>query len=142
TAVNGGFAWYAGGLHSNTQNDPGTNGTTLMTLDNYGDLTVPGAVTANGGLYGTSTGFSFSSGVSGYCTAGANNTTGVFGSTTAGTACFRTGSTRGGYGVASLAGPTHAGVFGESSAVGGTAVVGNALATNSAGVAGVADTAG
>jgi len=40
TAATGGFAWYAGGIHSNAQNDPGSAGTTLMTLDNGGKLTV------------------------------------------------------------------------------------------------------
>jgi hypothetical protein len=38
----GGFAWYSGGVHSNTQNDPGAGGTTLMTLDSSGSLTTTG----------------------------------------------------------------------------------------------------
>jgi hypothetical protein len=51
-------------------------------------------------------------------------------------------SGKGVYGRSGVAGPTYAGVFGENSAVGGTAVIGNGLAANSAGVAGVADAAG
>lgn len=36
----GGFAWYKGGVHSDAQNDPGTNGTTLMALSSSGNLQV------------------------------------------------------------------------------------------------------
>ena len=32
----GGFAWFKGGIHSNTQNDPGSGGTLLMRLDTTG----------------------------------------------------------------------------------------------------------
>lgn len=137
TAINGGYAWYAGGVHSDNPNDPGSGGVSLMTLDSYGDLIATGAITANQGLYGTSVGGSLSSGVSGYDTGGFNNATGVYGSSTVGTGVSGSGGNKGVYGITSSAGPTHAGVFGENSAVGGTA-----LAINSAGVAGVADTAG
>ena len=141
TAINGTFAWYAGGTHSDAPNDPGTNGVSLMNLDSYGDLTLSGAVTA-GQIYGTSSGGSFGSGISGSDTGNFNNATGVNGSSTIGDGVYGSGGNKGVYGITSSAGPTHAGVFGENSAVGGTAVVGNALAINSAGIAGVADTAG
>jgi hypothetical protein len=39
TAAGGGFAWYAGGVHTNAQDNPG-GGTTVMTLDGSGDLNV------------------------------------------------------------------------------------------------------
>ncbi len=42
TDGNGGFAWYKGGTHSNTANDPGTGGTVLMTLDASGNLNATG----------------------------------------------------------------------------------------------------
>jgi hypothetical protein len=80
--------------------------------------------------------------VSGTDSSGWYNASGVYGSSSAGNGVYGTGSNKGVYGLTSVAGPTHAGVFGENSAVGGTAVVGNALAINSSGVAGVADTAG
>ena len=60
----------------------------------------------------------------------------------AGIGVSASGGDKGVYGITTNAGPTHAGVFGENSAIGGTAVVGNALNINSAGVAGVADGAG
>lgn len=61
TDPNGGFAWYAGGTHSNTRNDPGAGGTRLMTLDidppsREGNLTVTGAIKS------TSGGFAFPDG--------------------------------------------------------------------------------
>lgn len=39
TAAGGGFAWFAGGVHNNGQDNPG-GGTTVMTLDGSGDLNV------------------------------------------------------------------------------------------------------
>jgi hypothetical protein len=55
------FSWHRGGVHSNTENDPGTGGTVAMTLDGGSNLTVTGAVnaatfnatsTTNGGFQG------------------------------------------------------------------------------------------
>lgn len=44
TAANGGFAWFKGGTHNDGANNPG-GGTTLMTLDNSGNLrTVTGTI--------------------------------------------------------------------------------------------------
>lgn len=40
----GGFAWYQGGTHSNTQNDPGAGGNIQMRLDSNGSLFTRGAV--------------------------------------------------------------------------------------------------
>ena len=40
----GGFAWFKGGTHSNTQNDPGSNGFLQMRLDANGNLFTTGAV--------------------------------------------------------------------------------------------------
>lgn len=40
------FSWHRGGSHSNTENDPGSGGTTAMTLDSSSNLTVTGNVTA------------------------------------------------------------------------------------------------
>lgn len=40
------FAWFRGGIHSNTQFDPGSGGTLAMKLDASSDLTVTGNVTA------------------------------------------------------------------------------------------------
>ncbi len=37
------FAWFKDGIHSNTPNDPGTAGTTLMTLSRAGTLTARGS---------------------------------------------------------------------------------------------------
>ncbi|MFZ0826562.1 MAG: hypothetical protein WAO02_03985 [Verrucomicrobiia bacterium] len=39
TAAGGGFAWFAGGVHTNAQDNPG-GGTTVMTLDGSGNLNV------------------------------------------------------------------------------------------------------
>ncbi|HJU55367.1 MAG TPA: tail fiber domain-containing protein [Pyrinomonadaceae bacterium] len=41
-----GYNWYKGGVHNNTQNSPGTGGTSLMRLDLNGNLVVKGSVTA------------------------------------------------------------------------------------------------
>ena len=38
------FSWYKGGVHANNRGDPGAGGTTLMTLDVNGNLTVGGAL--------------------------------------------------------------------------------------------------
>jgi len=38
------FSWFRGGVHSNTENDPGTGGAVAMTLDNSSRLTVTGDV--------------------------------------------------------------------------------------------------
>jgi hypothetical protein len=43
------FAWYKGGSHSNTVLDAGKDGTTLMSLDKSGTLTVTGAITPSVG---------------------------------------------------------------------------------------------
>ena len=40
------FSWHRGGSHSNTENDPGTNGVVAMTLDGSSNLVVTGNVTA------------------------------------------------------------------------------------------------
>jgi len=40
------FSWHRGGSHSDTENDPGSGGTTAMTLDSSSNLTVTGEVTA------------------------------------------------------------------------------------------------
>ena len=134
-----------------------------MTLDSFGDLVVT-TLTANGPVAGTSGGVPFSSGVIGIDASGFANSSGVSGSSTVGDGVqgssssgrgvsgtsdaanglgvYGRGPNKGIYGLTSTAGPTHAGVFGENSAAGGTAVIGNALGINSAGVAGVADTAG
>jgi len=40
------FSWFQGGVHSNTQNDPGTGGTVLMTLTSSG-LTVAGTINSS-----------------------------------------------------------------------------------------------
>ena len=42
--TNGGFAWFKGGAHSNTQNSPGPGGTLLMRLDASGNLFTTGAI--------------------------------------------------------------------------------------------------
>lgn len=38
------FSWYKGGVHANNRGDPGTGGTTLMSLDGNGNLTTSGAL--------------------------------------------------------------------------------------------------
>jgi hypothetical protein len=43
-ANTGGYNWYMGGVHNNTQNSPGTGGTSLMRLDSAGNLFTKGAV--------------------------------------------------------------------------------------------------
>jgi len=40
------FSWFRGGVHSNSENNPGTGGTVAMTLDSSSNLTVTGNVTA------------------------------------------------------------------------------------------------
>lgn len=42
--TNGGFAWFRGGVHNNTQNSPGSGGTRLMRLDSSGNLYTAGAI--------------------------------------------------------------------------------------------------
>jgi hypothetical protein len=42
------YAWYLGGTHSDTQNDPGPGGTRQMRLDGAGNLFVRGAVSPGG----------------------------------------------------------------------------------------------
>ena len=140
-----GFAWFAGGSHSNTHYDPGLLGTTLMTLDSSSGLTVGGKVSASTnsaspdatvnatnsgsghGMYGQSNAgigivgeSSTNHGVFG--TASLSNTYGVYG--------LNTGS---GYGVAGVsnsctAWPCNAvGVYGQSKSpgeTGGTGVLG------------------
>ena len=73
-----------------------------------------------------------------------NNTgtsTAIYGDSTGQIGVVGVGGDKGVYGSTGTAGETHAGVFGENSAPFGTAVIGKALNTDSAGVAGVADTA-
>jgi len=68
---------------------------------------------------------------------------GVYGSSGSDTGVFGfSGSGRGVYGGTGSASSTIAGVWGETSASGGTGVVGNAFGTNSAGVSGIADPSG
>jgi hypothetical protein len=43
-ANTGGYNWYMGGVHNNTQNAPGAGGTSLMRLDSSGNLFTKGAV--------------------------------------------------------------------------------------------------
>lgn len=38
------FSWYKGGSHASSRGDPGTGGSTLMTLDSSGNLTLGGAL--------------------------------------------------------------------------------------------------
>jgi hypothetical protein len=49
------FSWFRNGVHSNSENDPGTGGTVAMTLDNSSNLTVTGNVTLDGLLLQDST---------------------------------------------------------------------------------------
>jgi hypothetical protein len=44
----GGFAWFMGGSHSDTQNDPGPGGIRQMRLDSAGNLFVRGTVSGGG----------------------------------------------------------------------------------------------
>lgn len=46
SAATGGFAWFSGGVHSATKNDPGAGGTLLMDLSSAGNLTIPGNISA------------------------------------------------------------------------------------------------
>ncbi|HKQ51497.1 MAG TPA: tail fiber domain-containing protein, partial [Pyrinomonadaceae bacterium] len=46
TANTAGYNWYMGGVHSNTQNSPGSGGVSLMRLSSAGNLVVTGSVTA------------------------------------------------------------------------------------------------
>ena len=124
TVTTGGFAWYQGGVHSNAQNDPGTGGTTLMTLDSSGDLSA-GYVIGNSGVSGTSVLVPFSTGVSGNDPSGQLNSSGVSGTSTGG---------KGVYGSTTTASSISAGVWGENSASGGTALVGTAAGANSTGL--------
>ena len=47
TGPGDGFAWYAGGVHSTYQNDPGAGGSTLMTLDPASNLRIYGTLTVD-----------------------------------------------------------------------------------------------
>ena len=111
------------GVIGESYNNDGVLGTSVR--NGVHDVSTGGADSA---VWGENTGGGY--GVTG--TSDVGNGLGVYGR----------GHSKGVYGLTSTAGPSHAGVFGENSAVGGTAVVGNALAANSSGVAGVADTAG
>ena len=104
----GGFAWYAGGVHNNNQTNAG-GGATLMTLDSVGDLHINNNFTATTVLASTS----FNDAISGVVSFGR----GVYGSTTS-------------------AGPNYAGVWGQNTAPGGTGVVGVDNNTGSTGVYG------
>ncbi|HEY0375769.1 MAG TPA: tail fiber domain-containing protein [Pyrinomonadaceae bacterium] len=44
--TNGGFAWYKGGSHNDTANNPGIGGTRLMKLDSAGNLQLLGTVSS------------------------------------------------------------------------------------------------
>jgi hypothetical protein len=57
--TDGRFSWFNGGVHSDTENTPGSGGTTLMTLASNGNLTVTGTIGASnfsGSHSGTSSG--------------------------------------------------------------------------------------
>jgi len=54
--VSAGFAWYKGGVHSNTARDPGTGGKRLMTLDDNGLVVTPPAGAAGLTVAGYRTG--------------------------------------------------------------------------------------
>lgn len=124
-----GFAWFRDGVHAVGTFDPGAGGTTLMTLNASGNLTV---VTANGGAAVTGDGATFvggagvrgltagalSAGVQGWATGGLLNW-GVFGraDTTngtgvAGVANFTSGLTYGVYGESHS--PQGYGVYGRN----------------------------
>jgi hypothetical protein len=53
--TDGRFSWFKGGVHSDTENTPGTGGTNLMTLSCGGNLTVTGTMGASN-FSGTSSG--------------------------------------------------------------------------------------
>lgn len=53
--TNGGYAWFRGGVHSVTINDPGTGGTLAMRLDNTSNLVVTGTCTASSFIGNAST---------------------------------------------------------------------------------------
>lgn len=59
-----GFAWYRGGSHSNATFDPGTGGTTLMTLDPGGNLVSHGSMTCTETSQGAIHGISYNTGPS------------------------------------------------------------------------------
>ena len=131
-----------GVLGNNTGGGTGVAGTSTSGNGVYGTSTSNDGVYGSGrnGVRGDSTSAS-DSGVWGNNTGGGSGVTGTSDAAN-GLGVYGRGLNKGVYGLTSTAGPTHAGVFGENSAVGGTAVAGTALAINSAGVAGVADTAG
>ena len=106
SGTGGGFAWYSGGAYNINQNNPG-GGATLMTLDSVGDLHINNNFTATTVLASTS----FNDAISGVVSFGR----GVYGSTTS-------------------AGPNYAGVWGENSAPGGTAMVAHAPGSGSTGL--------
>jgi hypothetical protein len=129
-----GFAWYAGGSHTNTQNSPGPGGVTLMTVDSSGNLTASGwgsfsagsndyGLYVGGGAQGGIFAFSadgdavagktaFGSGVSGY-------------SSDYGNAIY--GNSVNGYGVYAVSGSGD-GVYGQSSS--GSGVTGSSSSSD------------
>ncbi len=129
-----GFAWYAGGVHNDGQNNPG-GGTTLMLLDGSGNLSATGAGSFNGGandgVYGVSS--------------GGNGVHGVTSSATqAGVAGVNTGN---GYGVAGFSDAGGTGVYGRGTLQGvyGIAANGNGVkgeTTTGVGVWGTSSGAG
>jgi hypothetical protein len=113
----------------------------------FNGVGVNGQSSIGDGVHGTSSSpgapdYPDSSGIWGEATAGGNGVLGTSdgdGYNAGGIGVSGRGQDKGVYGVTSTGGPTHAGVFGDNSAVNGTGVVGRGLADGSAGVAGVAD---
>jgi len=108
-----GFAWFAGGEHSNLHYNPGTLGTTLMTLDSDGGLTVSGKVSASVNSASPGAAVSAANTGSGY---------GVYGASDLGAGVIGEGGTHGVLGVANSA--TSVGVLGTNTSLGGDGVRG------------------
>lgn len=121
------FAWYSGGSHSNTPDNPGNGGKTLMTLSSLEGLrvnyTITGTSSSGPGVFaGSSTGY------------------GLYAISSTGTGIAGLSGTRNAiYGETSTAGEDIAGIYGKNNAVGGTGIIGKSFVHDGAGVAGVND---
>lgn len=132
TDYGGGFAWYEGGTHSNTQNDPGPFGTTQMRLNSSEGLRVNGKISASANVVSPGAVVSGTNTVSGY---------GVYGASASGGGVIgKSGMGDGVTGVSDSATGIHGvstsgnGVIGDSDT--GNGVVGNSHGSSTSGLLG------
>lgn len=118
------YAFYKGGVHSNTQGDPGASGVTLMTIDNTGVVASPGGTAFTAYVNsGATVSINLANGGWQYCTASANGTLALSGGSARQRALVTMKNTSG----ASITINLPTGIYTQTSATSVTIAAGNAV---------------